>query len=627
MSVSSKETIIKIKPVEYYNKTQIKIKLFHKSIISNENLNLYRINTNNFDTAKINYKPISYDSNRLGNYEIEKGLITLLLNKSSSFEGIHSFFLWNRVILDNKFASNCSLLFYDTINQNPEDTYKYILCTEDRVLISESIKFEPLKDSKIEIDSITYKTFDKRIEFKWKYNNKSFFGVNIYRSENKNNFIKLNKNPIVVTRTEDKSGKYKYPSFFYADDSLKYYTKYCYKFTPVDYFGEERSTSKPIEIVIKDTVPPKPPYYLKAKPERKTIKLNWNYTDTSDYDSIKVYRKYYKSEEFELIKKTKFNFNFNGFRDSLNKSGTYYYYVTASDSSGNEAISNTAMAEIIDVKGPPPPNNIKALLDSQNIVTLKWNNLNKCTDLKGYRVYRTVSNEKQEYFVLLNSTIIKDTIFKDTLNKVSKDYFFYRIKSIDTNYNSGEFSKTVKIKLPDKVPPEKPFIKNICQDSNNLIIKWLQNYEKDLSGYIIYLNNKPLNKKTINKNSSSYNFSPTTDGLLVFKMRAIDTAGNLSVFSNSFSYNYDKKNKKIKKNFKCSIKQKKKKIIIKVSSEGPYKGYRVYALSNNQNKQISGLTNSKKKVLPCPAPLPDSLLIKAYFKGKNINKTFILNDN
>ena len=144
--------------------------------------------------------------------------------------------------------------------------------------------------------------------------------------------------------------------------------------------------------------------------------------------------------------------------------------------------------EVLDIYPPEKPVNLKAIADI-GCIKLSWDN-NTDADLLGYRMYRMINRNNAINFVLLNTDPIKDNFYIDSLPKNAKNNFIYKIAAVDSSFNNSNYSNITTAKMPDILPPVKPYIKNVYYDNRFIVVDWIKNVEPDLAGYNIYRKEK-----------------------------------------------------------------------------------------------------------------------------------------
>ena len=75
----------------------------------------------------------------------------------------------------------------------------------------------------------------------------------------------------------------------------------------------------------------------------------------------------------------------------------------------------------------------------------------------------------------------------NTLNGQSNNYFFYALKSVDTNGLSSALSlSTLPVAIPKTTPPPAPVITSITGGENQIAIAWGKNSAAAIVGYLVY---------------------------------------------------------------------------------------------------------------------------------------------
>jgi len=191
-----------------------------------------------------------------------------------------------------------------------------------------------------------------------------------------------------------------------------------------------------------DTTPPANPTGLSASGGDGSVSLDWNDNGEGDLAGYRVYRSTSSGGGYSavsgLIGSSAYTDN------SVSNGTTYYYVVTAEDTSGNESgnsneDSATPMATP-DTTPPAAPTGLSAN-GGDGTVSLDWND-NGEGDLAGYRVYRSTSSGGGYSAItgLLGSSAYTD-------NSVSNGTtYYYVVTAEDTSGNesgnSGEASAT-----------------------------------------------------------------------------------------------------------------------------------------------------------------------------------------
>jgi len=177
---------------------------------------------------------------------------------------------------------------------------------------------------------------------------------------------------------------------------------------------------------------------------------------------------------------------------------------------------------------------------TSSIVHLAWLP-NTESDLFGYSVYRSTSNGGG--YVRLNSqATIQTTSFDDTQPLFSSGVgtpTYYVITAIDAAGTESRYSTSRLITPGDATPPAVPSGLAGTPEDGGASLTWSANSEADLAGYDLYRSDtSPQNGGVLTKiNSMPISGTSYTDvGLTIgthyyYKLKAIDTEGNASIFS------------------------------------------------------------------------------------------------
>lgn len=430
---------------------------------------------------------------------------------------------------------------------------------------------------------ISLKQDKKKVYFAWKPEENRYWGVNVYKKI-RSEFIKINNLPIMVSSTSGKDGKPKHSSAFFEDDSVKKGYNYTYKLTAIDFFGFEGKYSAEFTTDFKDLIPPPSPFGLVIpKSDNKSAKLEWKLTESDDIVALKVWRANKSKGPFTEILNSGLTKNSTYFHDlTVKEPGQYFYYISALDEAGNEAKSNITFTEILDIFPPQTPQKLSITADSGKI-TLRWQ-ANTERDLSGYRIYRTINQDHNSNYILLNTIPISTNYFIDKLPVNAGNKFYYKINALDTAYNASMYTEPVNAQMPDITPPSKPYLKKISEKEGQLTILWLQNYESDFKLYHLYKINadktsQELGKGTLVKTITSYVDSKVEKGLNNrYILLAEDSTGNMSKASDTLSFMVMLNQAELARNSAPSAKYDKNKKVIKLDwkPEKLAKGYVVY---------------------------------------------------
>jgi hypothetical protein len=389
--------------------------------------------------------------------------------------------------------------------------------------------------------NVVVKMDTNKVKIAWKPDDDRFYGVNIYRrSLLAKEMAKITPRPVMISR--DSLGREDYPEFFFEDDSLQTGATYTYQLAGTGFFGEETERSAPVEVLIKDLVPPLPPVDFKDKVNNLQVALSWAHRQPADLGGFYVYRATRSDGPFERVNAAPLGPAVRAYTDRVARSGPYYYYVAAADAAGNEARSGVRFVEVHDIVPPARPEGVTIRADTGRIV-LSWQP-NAEKDLMGYQVYRAVNRNGKDDYVLLNANPVTDTRIVEKLPKNAKNRFLYKIVALDSAYNKSPFSEVATARMPDVVAPEQPFLKTVTADGKLTLMQWVPNADPDLKGYQLYRANEGhpddfqrLNVSLLPGKSFRYTDRTPAEGVTYFYcLQAVDSSGNASARSNIVAF-------------------------------------------------------------------------------------------
>jgi fibronectin type 3 domain-containing protein len=526
------------------------LKWFDERFIFPEGINIYRVDLSNQQRIKLNDQPI-----RKGDYKIPASAFAndttleqyqeiLDAMEPQEIRGIISALLLVKALQSTPFSLYAGMMFEDSKAQlNATYSYEVFRLVNGREVLIERSK--PITVQRFQADkapdSIDIRAGDKQVFISWKPEEKRFWGVNVYRKmEGEEIFVRINGDePVMISMNENEKGVEAYPDVFVTDENLRNGIVYTYQIAGIDFFSRETEWSEPISVMPKDNTPPLPPTNLRAEFKSFNIELTWNADFKSvDLKGYHVYRSRGRQGEqirltSELLDKESLDYT-----DHVRDAGTYHYFVASVDSSGNEARSFRAVVEVLDVFPPARPTNFRVIADTGRMV-LTWQNPTD-PDFAGIRVYRTTNSDRRQAYTLLNSQLVRDTIFIDVLPKNARSDFFYRIAALDSSLNISEFTEAAVGQMPDITPPSPPFLKRIEQEGEAIVLHWNVSPESDVEKYIIY-RFEPRDSARTYMRVNRLDLPPTanlfTDRMLkhrteyAYELVAVDSSGNVSEHS------------------------------------------------------------------------------------------------
>jgi len=269
-------------------------------------------------------------------------------------------------------------------------------------------------------------------------------GYNIYRSTSSGtDFSKINSSTIT--------------SLTYADSGLTNGTTYYYKIASLDTSGNESGYCDEISAIPAvppaapappappDTTAPATPTGLTAIKGDGQVTLSWTANTESDIAGYNVYT--YSSYTYVKLNSsliTGASVNITGCTNGT----TYYYKISAVDTSGNESAQTSSVSCTPSETTPPAaPSGLTAVAPYTGTsysymfeIDLSWY-VNTESDLAGYNIYRSTSSGGS--YGRINTSLVSkysrtydDTYLADTT-------YYYKITAVDSWGNESSFSSVV----------------------------------------------------------------------------------------------------------------------------------------------------------------------------------------
>ena len=180
--------------------------------------------------------------------------------------------------------------------------------------------------------------------------------------------------------------------------------------------------------------PPSAPRNLTSDDFNERVRLFWDPNAEIDLAGYNIYRSKAEEGPFSMINDTLVTTEL--YLDTLVLNDTsYYYYVTAIDTDGNESVpSDIHLAR--PTYRPDYPTGIFTRSDSRaNLIV--WNEVNE-DDIFGYNVYRSLNVITN--FTKLNTEVITDTYYEDSTVTTGIMYYYYvvSVNNIEVESFSSE---------------------------------------------------------------------------------------------------------------------------------------------------------------------------------------------
>lgn len=149
---------------------------------------------------------------------------------------------------------------------------------------------------------------------------------------------------------------------------------------------------------------------------------------------------------------------------------TAYLYLTAHGKNGESRVSLPLFRQEEDSVPPAAPTHLRAEVDSTGVLRLRWKPVPD-RDCSGYCVYFCLSPRSE--YVQLTTRPLADTLFVDTLSRVTGQKFFYAVGAVDKRGNASGLSEWVQVGNGLPRPPVPPvFELEDERDDKGVTLRW-----------------------------------------------------------------------------------------------------------------------------------------------------------
>ena len=275
-------------------------------------------------------------------------------------------------------------------------------------------------------------------------------------------------------------------------DSLDLKRTYTYRVRAFDAFGATVDPRESQPYKLTDFVPPAPPYVREITPvDNRICPIKW--VQPGSTDDVAGYMVMF-SPTLEGPWKDVSGIlprNATSYTDSnAYLRGRGYYRIFVSDTAGNVNFSGSMLNNIEDITPPASPIGLNAIPDdSTGLILLYWNK-NTESDLLAYKVY--FANQRDHEFIELTPGYINDTIYFDSVDitMLARDVYYY-VVAVDNNHNYSRPSDTLRVLLPDLLPPGVCVLESVSQDEDSVSIHWRASISEDVASYFVYRKLRP----------------------------------------------------------------------------------------------------------------------------------------
>lgn len=294
-------------------------------------------------------------------------------------------------------------------------------------------------------------------------------------------FKRINRSP--VSNFDDKTQQ---PTRMYFTDSLPENGKeYQYRVKGLNPFGQTGPASQIIKGTGKEMLATVPSIRNAFVNKNGLLEINWTFDEKAN-DLIKG---------FVLLRAGKATGSYAAFSDTLNAilrhaelkkelNASNYFIIAAVAKEGESSTSFPVLVQPIDSMPPDVPVDLKAIIDTNGVVTLSWKK-NIESDLMGYKVFR--SQKKDEEPVPLIDSFIWANTFKDTLSlKLLNKKVYYAVSALDERFNQSKKCALVEVKKPSKIPPSPAVITKFNVEGDKITLHWINSMDEDIVSHSLY---------------------------------------------------------------------------------------------------------------------------------------------
>lgn len=337
------------------------------------------------------------------------------------------------------------------------------------------------KYPKIEITDIN--EGEKAVTFQWnRHFYKNYYSAfHIYRSaDNGLTWQLITPRPVAYVAFKDAE------TFTFKDSVQSNYLPYQYKVQGLTSFATKGPLSDAVKAMGRDRTAPDAPYDVKLDYLGKGLmKISWMVRDADgDIKGFRISKSNEQQKEFVEITPKILPGNVRSFIDSTcNENINNYYWIAVFDNEDNVNVTMPQYGTIRDSIAPMPPTGLEGSIDTNGVVTIKWN-LGIEPDLRGYFVH--YANNARHTFINRTDQPLRDTFWRDTIPlNVLTEQIHYKVVAIDHRFNYSEYSAILTLNKPDKVAPTSPVFQRSMADDKGIHLQWTNSGSHDVKANVL----------------------------------------------------------------------------------------------------------------------------------------------
>ncbi len=324
----------------------------------------------------------------------------------------------------------------------------------------------------------------------------------------------------------------------YHDSDVVNGRTYTYRIEALDIIGARSRLTASKPVTPRDTTAPLVPTGLTAHDRDDGVLLVWRTSPELDAAHYTVWRSDGLEADAVPINPAPIPRDQPRFLDEKAPRGKpQYYWVAATDSSGNESKRGGPVTIIpLDTEPPPPIEGLEGSVDEdKRVVRLNWKP-SPAADLKGYFVYR---GEKGGELVRLGGEPMASArapTFEDGGYKqkglVPGANLVYAVTAVDQSYNESKRT-LLEVTVPDKVAPPPPLAASARPtDDGHVLLSWQRSLARDIVKQRIYRSDdkkKAALLVELERDAATWLDRSVTRGRpYLYRITLVDAAGNES---------------------------------------------------------------------------------------------------
>ena len=309
-------------------------------------------------------------------------------------------------------------------------------------------------------------------------------------------------------------------------------TAYYLRLTAVDSMGNESGYSN--EVTARPNGPPTVPQNVAAVAGDGQVSLSWNKSVDFDFLRYRIYGGVSANPTVKIDSTISGNLSDTArVIPGLSNGTTYYFRLTAVDSAGNESGYSNDVTSRPD--GPPTVPTLVNAIAGNGQVALRWTK-SEDFNFSRYRIYEVLLSLLKIKVDSTSSGNPSDTT-KVVVGLTNGDLYHFRITAVDSAGNESDYSNDVTAR-PDG-PPTVPVLLGAAIGNGQVTLRWTRSEDFNFSRYRVHQGSAPnpsigVDSTTSgNPNDTSKVVVGLTNGVLYhFRITAVDSAGNVSAYSN-----------------------------------------------------------------------------------------------